>query len=281
MKSMGERFPWTWGEEFLAGRTIGLLRVAKIISVTVEVPTRGKGIKLFATLFAYASGKNKTDSKAAEDIKSNLERYLTELEKTAEILESYDKEQMTRSRLAFEVKLGFMCCASWGEAIAAGKVPTDIKESLKRKTGRLQTYLSLECLEHFNEMDKKIDKLAKDMNGFLHPLVYYNEGKEAIEKSNWMEAKTKFLIYRNFVEKKDPRCKKPEEDNFFHHLGYIQAQMDTQGRDPLLSGRDPICSVIPDGVDNEYRKLFRQWLKAHPRKSTLADPLKSIKPHKK
>jgi len=109
-----------------------------------------------------------------------------------------------------------------------------------------------------------------------HPLVYYEQGKTLISEEKWIEAKNAFLRYRVFIEAKDERCKKPEEDNFLYHLAYIQAQLNAQNLDVNASEAEQIASVLPDAYENEYRKQYKAWIIKYPRKKEDADPLKSI-----
>jgi len=71
------------------------------------------------------------------------------------------------------------------------------------------------------------------------------------------------MMYRNYVEKKQPITKSsgddgirpPSEDSHLGYLAKIQDQLNAQTKvEP-----DPILSVIPNGAINQYTKLWEKW----------------------
>jgi len=209
--------------------------------------------------------KNAKDTKV---LKENLERYLLELTKTAETLELYkdDAKKQKQSRLWKEVNLGFMACELWMKAIEKEKVPRELEKSLKRKTGRLQVYITLEANEQLGEAQASFDQLLEDAkntpDALKHPYVFYHQGKEYFANCQWYEAKQEFLKYAKLLEAGDNRCKKPSEDNCYYYLSYIEEQMNIQkltSPDPTLS-----CVIVPDRRSNEYEKKYQKWIVDHP-----------------
>jgi len=248
-------------------------------------PYYGITIAVVNKLFTWAQGRD--DRKVVLGL---LEDYVKQLDKTAAILTLYSEDQIRRSKLAEEVNLGFTACQVWARATEEKREPKDIRESLRRKTARLQKYIHLENLEQAIEFGEALKKW-QDKDGKYHPMYYYEKGKIFIVEENWMDAKQMFINYRGFVEAKDPRCKKPHEDHFLHHLGYIEAQL--LARTPIadddlnmlsiarpLSGdkKTAEISVLSENYTNAYQKEYQEWRKKHPRKKDAEedDPLKSI-----
>jgi len=152
------------------------------------------------------------------------------------------------------------------------KTPRDIQESLKRKTGRLQSYIILESLEQLSEASKGYEKLlaeAKQKGDVQeHPLQFYTNGKELMYKMQWYDAKQEFIKYERRLETKDSRCRKPEDDNCYLYLSYCEEQLRMQNitpeTNPILS-QNPYASVVPDERKNKYEIKYREWIAKHKR----------------
>jgi len=222
----------------------------------------GKTLPAFRSIFTYAITLGRTDPKKADQIKAGLERYLIELTKTSETLKGYTEDERKKSNLYKEVTLGFLACEAWMKNIEQNRMPRDIEESLVRKTGRLQNYVTLEIVEKLSEVSIAFNRMVADLKAKgdeKHPYIYYHNGKVYIEQMKWMEAKQSFLNYEHFVQAKDPRVRKPEEDNFYYYLSYIQEQINLQNKEVC----DPIVTIV-ETPDNKYEKKYQQWLKDHP-----------------
>jgi len=247
-------------------------------------PYYGITLTVVEKLFSWAQGRD--DRKVVLGL---LEDYVKQLDRTAAILTLYSEDQIRRSKLAEEVNLGFTACQVWARAAEEKREPKDIRESLRRKTARLQKYIHLESLEQAIEFGEALKKW-QDKDGKYHPLYYYEKGKILIVEENWMDAKQMFINYRGFVEGKDPRCKKPEEDNFLHHLGYIEAQILARApvasdelnmlsiARPISTDKKTDISVLSENYTNSYQKEYLAWRKKYPHKKDAEedDPLKSI-----
>jgi len=230
------------------------------------------------------------------------------------LLRIISKNKKKKSRLWAEVHLGFIACERWMENVKVGKVPRDIEESLKRKCGRLQTFLTLEALEKLSDASKDYQKMieeAKLEKDAKHPMLYYEKGKELMGKNLWYDAKQEFLTYSKFMEleesqreefeksllqyksieevdkrrkekEKTFKCRKPEEDNCFCYLSYCEEQMKLQGveedNQSILSQR-PTCSVVPDERKNPYEKRYREWRAKHkPSKAAIDSQRGTLNP---
>jgi len=87
-----------------------------------------------------------------------------------------------------------------------------------------------------------------------------------------MEAKACLLCYRNYVEGKTPvmseknpnGVKAPESDSHLKYLAYVQDQLAAQGskKDP-----DPIVSVGPSQIINQYQILWEKWQATYMKRS--------------
>jgi len=152
-----------------------------------------------------------------------------------------------------------------GSSNGRKKISQTLLADIEAKSKSLNFALSNEVLAQAIRISQKQKVLAALQSLSLKkPLEYYEDGKYLINANRWLDAKTNFLMYRNFVEQKTPVTKTagdggiraPSQDSHLKYLTHIQDQLNAQGdkEEP-----NPILSTVPAHATNQYKRQWEMW----------------------
>jgi len=227
------------------------------------------------SLFKVGDGEQKECLNALEGLTLALERIQKELD-------DYNEEQKKASPLGLDVKVALKEAIEWGTLVAQGKIPEDLVVNIKRKTSELDQSIQAEQIRLGRITEQKLD-LTQFFSKLQvkKPMDYYNDGKMAIVKKQWLVAKENFLKYQYFANAKRynnlPKelegieLKDPHDDKHLEYLEVIQKKLDDIGNpvDPELLALWTISAY-----SNTYTKAKEEWRKTFPFRTT-APPLSS------
>jgi len=163
------------------------------------------------------------------------------------------------SGLAFEVKLSYCACIVWAQSWQEKKKPVDIEESLPRKLDRLKKAMDKETLAFFTKISKRYEE-QKMMHDEISPLEFYRDGEKKYNEKKYLEAKEKFLKYRNCVEFKKSGVKNPHEDEHLRYLTLIQDILNEE------IAQNDIAVTRKSGAEpqNPYKSDWEKWRRNYP-----------------
>jgi len=150
----------------------------------------------------------------ADEIRQALEDLVEDLEKVADLVQTWPEKYRKESELYKEIKVSFQAVQYWAEQIARKETPKKLQESLLRKRARLSTAVQLEILKQAQQAQGKLDdikgineeikeKLALDDDT---PEGYYTAGKSLFVSGDWIGARIQFTKYNKLFKKKGKRC---------------------------------------------------------------------------
>jgi len=136
----------TKGLDFLVTHGEALTKIGQVLSSAGDIPGAGVVMKIFGSIFSYAGGLGTARKAEADAIHEALESLITDLGKTATLIQSWPEETRTKP-LYLEVQTDFAAVQYWSEQIEKGKQPKDLVASLKRKSDRLHKEVQLAILD--------------------------------------------------------------------------------------------------------------------------------------
>jgi len=143
------------------------------------------------------------------------------------------KNKKKASPLGLDVKVALKEAIEWGTLVSQGKIPEDLVVNIKKKTSELDQSIQAEQIRLGRVTEQKLD-LAQFFAKLQvkKPMDYYNDGKMAIVKKQWLVAKENFLKYQYFANAKRynnlPKelegieLKDPHDDKHLEYLEVIQ-----------------------------------------------------------
>jgi len=254
------------GSEFAQKHATTLERVGEVFKALGGViPVAGAAMNVLGVIFGYVGTSGRTQAEEAKKIQERMETLMNQLEKTADIIQSFDEKQRKVSGLPAEVKTSYQAILDWAEAIRLRQQPRDLVQKLDDRIQRLESAIKRETLGGVITIIKDVDELAKLVKiKQKKPMEYYLDGKAYLQEKKWLEAKAHFLAYRASVTS-GTRVQKDDDDldgvrppASDSHLKYLVAIQDTLNSE--ISSSDPLLSAVRGNI---YRPLYLAWQKKY------------------
>jgi len=254
------------GSEFAQRHATTLDRVGQVFKALGGViPVAGAAMNVLGVIFGYSGSSGRDRAEEGKKIQEKMETLMNQLEKTADLIQSFDEKKRKTSNLPAEVKTSYQAILDWAEAIRLKQQPKDLVQKLDDRIARLDSAIKREMLGGVIDIKNDVDELAILVKiKQKKAMEYYLEGKAYVSEKKWLEAKAHFLAYRAFVtsgtkvQKDDDDLdgiRPPAVDSHLKYLVAIQDQLNSE-----ISSSDPLLSAVRGNI---YRPLYLAWQKKY------------------
>jgi len=182
------------GSEFAQRHASTLERVGDVFKALGGViPVAGAAMNVLGVIFGYVGPSGKERVEEGKKVQERMETLMNQLEKTADIIQSFDEKQRKVSGLPAEVKTSYQAILDWAEAIKLKQQPKDLVQKLDDRIARLESAIKRETLGGVIHIIKDVDELAKLVKiKQKKSMEYYLDGKAYVSEKKMARSKKSF-----------------------------------------------------------------------------------------